>query len=105
TTVLVESPFALGQARIYGEPNSFGSLSDTLSTGQTLSKIGDDDLAMPPGRRPFFMASTSDGTVFSETFHQNSNNLLQTSCYMAITCINPTSPVCYDESDGGSKNY
>jgi hypothetical protein len=105
TTFLVESAFAQGQARIYGEPNTFGSLSNVLSTGQTLSKIGDADLAMPPGRRPFFMASTSDGTVFSETFHQHSNNLLPTSCYMAITCINPTSTVCYDESDGLSKNY
>jgi hypothetical protein len=105
TTLLVDSAFALGQARIYGAPNTFGSLPDWLSSGQALSKIPDNNLALPPGRTPFFMASTSDGTVFSATFHQNGNNGSPTSCYMTISCVNPSSPVCYDESSNTAKNY
>lgn len=102
-TVCVAPAVALAQARIYGAPNTFGGLSDELSSGQALTKVAGGSFVMPPGRTPFFMASTSDGTVFSASFHQNANNLTPTSCYMTITCINPNAALCFDESDGGAK--
>jgi hypothetical protein len=102
--LLVEPNFASGQAFIYGNSGTFGTLPDTLISGQSLTKVATSNLKLPPGRVPFFMASTSDGTVFSGTFNTYGGNLMSSSCYMAIVCINTNSQVCYDESDGGYKN-
>lgn len=98
-------PVACAGVRIHGEAGTFGRILEPLRTRTPFATSVLPDLAFLPGKSAFFTAATSDGTIFAAGFHQNTENLVPTGCWVNVICINPDAATCWDEGVGEARHF
>ena len=81
---------------VYGASGTFGTLGNTVPSGQQVAKVPVSRWSFDPGLHAFFTTLTGDGTVFVANMTQTSNQFLKAQCSMTVTCFNPDVPTCYD---------